>query len=169
MRCPNGALQKQKKAYNEDVGSNGPTSMIPWLDHPDSGAVIKPASKTPPYCMSSMGIIFETSNDGQSGILDLRPCKKRMWGGWKRGKIVCQHPVRCMMELHETGRFGSGLGSSSDTASSKTTITTTTFAVSTGGQSPVHRRVVTWCDGNLKMRVRERVRDFVISNYYWLG
>ncbi|APA11097.1 hypothetical protein sscle_07g058670 [Sclerotinia sclerotiorum 1980 UF-70] len=78
MRCPNGALQKQKKAYNEDVGSNGPTSMIPWLDHPDSGAVIKPASKTPPYCMSSMGIIFETSNDGQSGILDLRPCKKRM-------------------------------------------------------------------------------------------
>ncbi|WZZ40021.1 hypothetical protein YC2023_036280 [Brassica napus] len=41
----------------------------------------------------------------------------------------------------DSGRFGSGLGSSSDTASSKTTITTTTFAVSTGGQSPVHRRV----------------------------
>ncbi|CAF2123095.1 hypothetical protein IGI04_010560 [Brassica rapa subsp. trilocularis] len=46
----------------------------------------------------------------------------------------------------DSGRFGSGLGSSSsssDTASSKTTITTTTFAVSTGVQPPVHRRVVT--------------------------
>ncbi|CAH8350811.1 unnamed protein product [Eruca vesicaria subsp. sativa] len=44
----------------------------------------------------------------------------------------------------DSGRLGSGLGSSSDTASSKTTITTTTFAVvSTGVQSPGHRRVLT--------------------------
>ncbi|CAH8387157.1 unnamed protein product [Eruca vesicaria subsp. sativa] len=46
----------------------------------------------------------------------------------------------------DSGRFEisdievSGHGSSSNMASSKTTTTTTTF---TGGQSPVHRRVVT--------------------------
>ncbi|KAJ0262234.1 hypothetical protein HA466_0052030 [Hirschfeldia incana] len=35
-----------------------------------------------------------------------------------------------------------GHGSSSDTAASKTMTTTTTFAVSTKVQSPVHRRVM---------------------------
>ncbi|CAN6995648.1 hypothetical protein IGI04_017958 [Brassica rapa subsp. trilocularis] len=48
----------------------------------------------------------------------------------------------------DSGRFGrtglevSGLGFSSNMASSKTTSTNTTFAVSTGAQSPVHRQVM---------------------------
>lgn len=48
----------------------------------------------------------------------------------------------------DSGRFGrtglevSGFGSSSNMASSKTTSTKTTFSVSTGDQSPVHRQVV---------------------------
>ncbi|CAN6835223.1 unnamed protein product [Brassica oleracea] len=49
----------------------------------------------------------------------------------------------------DSGRFErsdfevTGLGSSSNMASSKNTTTTTAFAVFTGVQSPVHRRVVT--------------------------
>ncbi|KAJ0259617.1 hypothetical protein HA466_0059420 [Hirschfeldia incana] len=48
----------------------------------------------------------------------------------------------------DSGRFErsdfevSSLGSSSNSTSSKTTTATTTFAVSSGVQSPVHRRVV---------------------------